>query len=128
MEQLTHFTDYDIHFPSLGPDDIVFEEGGKLWLFPLSTQKVTEVKLNIVTDRATLKPKMVTAEKYVQHAAVSPDGNRALMEARGEIFSLPAVDGFVKNLTRTTGAGGALSRLVARWENHCLLERSVRRI
>ncbi|HVU85360.1 MAG TPA: hypothetical protein VHC50_11000, partial [Puia sp.] len=28
MEQLTHFTDYDVHFPSIGPDDIVFEEGG----------------------------------------------------------------------------------------------------
>jgi tricorn protease len=104
-EQLTHFTDYDIHFPSLGPDDIVFEEGGKLFLFSLSTQQVTEVKLAVVTDRATLKPRMVSAEKYVQHAAVSPDGNRVLMEARGEIFSLPAVDGFVKDLTRTTGAG-----------------------
>ena len=46
---------------------------------------------------------MVSAEKYVQHAAISPDGNRALIEARGEIFSLPAVDGFVKDLTRTTG-------------------------
>jgi tricorn protease len=48
---------------------------------------------------------MVSAEKFVQHAAISPDGKRALIEARGEVFSLPARDGFVKDLTRTTGAG-----------------------
>ncbi|HEY4154281.1 MAG TPA: PDZ domain-containing protein, partial [Puia sp.] len=105
MEQLTHFTDYDIHFPSLGPEEIVFEEGGKLCLFSLATQQVTEVKVTVVTDRSTLKPKMVSAEKFVQHAAISPDGKRALIEARGEVFSLPARDGFVKDLTRTTGAG-----------------------
>lgn len=105
MEQLTHFTDYDIHFPSLGPDDIVFEQGGRLCLFSLANQQVTEVKVRVVTDLATLKPKMVSAEKYVQHVSIGPDGKRALIEARGEIFSLPAVDGVVKDLTRTTGAG-----------------------
>ena len=31
--QLTKFTDYDVHFPSMGPDDIVFEAGGKLYLY-----------------------------------------------------------------------------------------------
>jgi tricorn protease len=29
-KQLTYFTDYDVHFPSMGPGDIVFEAGGKL--------------------------------------------------------------------------------------------------
>ena len=33
FEQLTKFTDYDVHYPSLGPDDIVFEAGGKLYLY-----------------------------------------------------------------------------------------------
>ena len=102
-EQLTNFKDYDIHFPSMGPDDIVFEEGGKLYLFSFSTQQLKEVKVNVVTDKASLKPKTASADKYIQHAAISPDGNRALLEARGEIFSLPAENGAVKDLTRTSG-------------------------
>ncbi|HMD00841.1 MAG TPA: hypothetical protein VKH37_11845, partial [Ferruginibacter sp.] len=37
-EQLTHYRNYDVHFPSAGPDDIVFEEGGKLHLYNFDTQ------------------------------------------------------------------------------------------
>ena len=102
-EQLTNFKDYDIHFPSAGPDDIVYEEGGKLWLFSFSSQQSKPVSVTVVTDKASLKPRSATGERYVQHASLSPDGNRVLVEARGDIFSVPAENGPVKNLTRTTG-------------------------
>lgn len=103
FEQLTHFKDYDIHFPSLGPEDIVFENDGKLYLFQLAGQQLKEVKVNVVTDKTALKPKTESAEKYIQNAAISPDGNRVLLEARGDVFSLPAENGYVKNLTRSSG-------------------------
>ncbi|MFZ1369718.1 MAG: PDZ domain-containing protein, partial [Ferruginibacter sp.] len=103
-EQLTNFKDYDIHFPSAGPDDIIFEQGGKLYLFSFATQKSGAVPINVVTDKAALKPRSVTADRYVQHAGISPDGNRALMEARGDVFSLPAENGYVKNISRSTNA------------------------
>lgn len=102
FEQLTNYRDYDIHFPSAGPDDIVFEEAGQLWLFNFATQQAKIVNVNVVTDKASLKPRSTTTERYIQHASISPDGNRVLVEARGEIFSLPAENGPVKNLTRTT--------------------------
>src|SRR5690606_23289499 len=97
------FPDYDVHFPSMGPEDIVFEQGGKLYLFSLSALQYKEISINVVTDRTALKPKAEKAAKYIQHAGISPDGNRVLMEARGDIFSLPATEGFVKNLTLTSG-------------------------
>ncbi len=103
-EQLTNYKDYDIHFPSNGPDDIVYEQGGKLWLFNFASQKESSVSVNVVTDKAALKPKSVSADRYIQHVNISPDGNRALVEARGDIFSLPAENGFVKNLTRSTSS------------------------
>lgn len=103
-KQLTNFKDYDAHFPSVGPDDIVLEAGGKLYLFPFATRQLKEVKVSLVSDRASLKPVMVQTEKFIQGAAISPDGNRALIAARGELFSVPAEHGFVKNLTRTSGA------------------------
>lgn len=104
FEQLTKFTDYDIHYPSMGPDDIVFEQGGKLYLFNFASQKATAVNVNVVSDDAMMKPKTVSVEKLIEHVGISPDGNRALVEARGDIFSLPAKDGFVKDLTMSSGS------------------------
>jgi tricorn protease len=103
FEQVTHFTDYDVHFPSLGPKDIVFEASGKLWLYQLASQQLKEVKVTVVTDETALKPKLVSADKVIQQTFISPDGNRILIGARGEIFSLPAENGYVKNLTQTSG-------------------------
>lgn len=103
FEQLTKFTEYDVHYPSQGPDDIVFEAGGKLYLYPFAAQQPKEIKVSLVTDKALLKPKMVTVNGLVQHAAISPDGKRVLIEARGDIFSVPAENGFIKNLTLSSG-------------------------
>lgn len=103
LKQLTRFADNDIHYPSLGIDEIVFEQGGKMYLFNLPAANYKEVKIELVTDAMTLKPRIEKADKYIQHAFISPDGNRILMEARGDIFSLPAENGFVKDLTRTSG-------------------------
>ncbi|HCW05819.1 MAG TPA: peptidase S41 [Cytophagales bacterium] len=103
-KQLTTFTDYDVHFPSLGPAEIVFEAGGKLYLYPLAGGALKEVKVSLISDKTSLKPSIENAEKYIQHATIGRDGNRALFEARGDIFSLPAENGFVKNLTQSTGS------------------------
>ena len=102
--QLTKFGDYDIHFPSMGPQDIVFEAGGKLYLYNIASQKQKEIKVDLVTDKAMLKPKVETAERVIQSMTISPDGNRALVQARGDIFSIPAENGYVKDMSRTSGA------------------------
>ena len=101
--QLTNFKDDDVHYPSLGPSDIVYEAGGKLYVYNLASGKNQTVNVNVVTDKALLKPKVETAEKLIQNLAVSPDGNRVLIQARGDVFSVPAENGFVKDLTRTSG-------------------------
>jgi tricorn protease len=102
-KQMTFFKDYDVHFPSLGPAEIVFEAGGKLYLFQLSDAQLKEVLVTVISDKAALKPTVQSAERFIQHAAISHDGNRALVEARGEVFSLPAENGVVKNLTQSSG-------------------------
>ena len=102
-EQITHYKDYDVHFPSMGPEDIVYEANGKLYVMALATQQSTEVKVTITTDLAALKPHTVHTVKYIQSASVSPDGQRALLSARGDVFSVPAINGYVKDLTRSSG-------------------------
>lgn len=103
IKQITTFSDYDIHFPSLGPDDIVFEAGGKLYLLDLSTEKYKEVNVKVVTDESTLMAKSENPEKLIENVTPSYDGNRAIFEARGDLFSVPSENGPVLNLTRSSG-------------------------
>lgn len=103
QEQITHFSNFDVHFPAIGPDDMVFEAGGNLYLMDLRTHLHRIVDVDVVTDLMAVKPRIETVENYIENLGISPDGNRALVEARGEIFSLPADKGYVQNMTRTPG-------------------------
>ena len=101
--QITHFKDFDIHFPAIGPSEIVFEAGGKLYLLDLENDNQTQVDIKVVTDQITLKSQKTNVSRLVQNAEISPKGKRALFEARGEVFSVPAEHGVVRNLTASPG-------------------------
>lgn len=102
-KQVTDFENFDVRFPSLGNNEIVFEAGGLLYLLNLSTDKYSEVKINVVTDESTLMARNENVEKLIQNYSVSYNGTRALIEARGEVFSVPAENGSVINLTQSSG-------------------------
>jgi tricorn protease len=89
---------------SAGPDDLIFEAGGKLYLLNLGTGKYDEVKINVVTDFATLMPRPENVGNRIVNADISPDAKRVVAEARGELFSLPAENGPVLNITNNSGA------------------------
>ena len=101
--QVTHLTDYDVHFPAIGPADIVFEQGGRLYLLDLASEKTHEVPVQVVTDLSTLKPHLDSAGARIRSAGISPTGKRAVFDARGEVFTVPAQDGPVLDITRSPG-------------------------
>ena len=102
--QITQFKNLDIHFPAIGPADIIFEAGGQIYLLNLAGEKTQKVNIEVVTDESTLKPHIVNASRLIRNAAISPHGKRALFEARGEIFSLPAEHGVIRNLTNSSAS------------------------
>jgi tricorn protease len=102
-KQITKFTDFDIHYPSIGPDEIVFEAGGKLYLLNLESKDYKEVEIEIINDQSTLIPKQINVGDNIEWFHISPKGNRIIVEARGDIFSLPAEKGITQNLTQTSG-------------------------
>ena len=48
--------------------------------------------------------------------AISPTGARAVFQVRGDIVTVPAEKGSIRNLTNTPGVMRALSGVVARWQ------------
>src|SRR5262245_51728787 len=103
IKQLTHFTDFDIKFPSLGDGAVVFENGGYVYRFDLASSKYQKVPVRILEDRTTGRGGIVNVSKNVTNYEISPDGKRALFGARGEIFTVPASKGPTRNLTNTCG-------------------------
>ncbi len=103
VEQLTHFDDYDVMWPSLGPDSIVFENGGYLYTFDFQSKQPKKLTVYVPGERDQTMPHWVNAAKNVTEFDIAPDGKRAVFAARGDVFTVPAKEGSVRNLTRTTG-------------------------
>ncbi len=103
-EALTNFTDIDINHMSAGPEELVFEAGGRLYLFNTGSRKYAEVKINVIADQATLMPRTVNVGGNITAMELSPDAKRTIFETRGELFSIPAENGVIINLTNTSGA------------------------
>ena len=103
-KQLTTFKDFDIKFPSIGKDAIVFEQAGQIWRYDLASGQAAAVPIAIKEDFASGRAALVDAGKHVQSVAAGPDGKRVIAVARGELFSVPGKDGTPRNLTRTSNA------------------------
>lgn len=101
--QHTFFTEFDVKFPSLGNDAIVFENGGYIYRFDLAAQKESKVPVQINEDLDGGRGGIIDVSKSITNFEVSSDGNRALFGARGEVFTVPAKYGNTRNLTNTSG-------------------------
>jgi tricorn protease len=102
IRQVTDFTEYDVKWPSLGPANIVFENGGALFLLELDGETYSEVSVQVPDDLPELRPRIKEVSKNISNFSISPTGKRALFEARGEIFTVPERKGSMRNLTRTS--------------------------
>ena len=101
--RLTDFREDDVKFPSIGPDDVVFEAGGRLYRYEFATQKSVPVQVLIPGERPNLAPRTRDVSDDVSAAAPGPTGTRIVVCARGDVFSVPADEGITRNLTRTDG-------------------------
>lgn len=92
----------DLKSATAGPDAIVYEQFGALHVFDLKTRKTRAVVVRLAGDLAAIRPhfrKIATSE--LRAAGISPTGARAVFAAHGEIFTVPAEKGDIRNLTNT---------------------------
>ncbi|HEY2017152.1 MAG TPA: PDZ domain-containing protein [Bryobacteraceae bacterium] len=103
ITRLTSYTEYDIKWPSLGPNAIVYENGGLLYSWDLKKNEAAQVPIYVASDEITARPEIRSVGNRIGAFAISPTGARALFEARGEVFTVPAEHGSPRNLTSSPG-------------------------
>lgn len=103
-KRLTNFVRYDIKFPVLGGDKIVFENGGYIYYYDLLESKVVKMTIRIREDLAGGRTVFKEVADEIASVNIAPDGSRLAVSARGEIFSVPATEGITRNLTNSSGA------------------------
>ncbi len=103
IRQLTKFTEFAVKFPSLGDDSIVFENGGFIHRFDLKSEKAEKISIQIREDFAIGRGGLKDVSKETTAWDIAPDGARAVIGARGDVFSVPAKNGPTRNLTQTSG-------------------------
>ena len=104
MTQLTHHADWDLRSLTACDGILAYERNGDVHLFDPATGRDTRLEITIAADLPHERPRYRRVNHHIKHADLSPTGARAVFEARGEILTVPAKKGDIRNLTRTPDA------------------------
>jgi tricorn protease len=102
-KKVTNYTEFDVKFPSLGNESIVYENGGFIYNLNLESLQSVKVPVIISDDFVSGRNEQKDASKSINSWAISPDGKRMVFGARGDVFSVPAKTGMTRNLTESSG-------------------------
>ncbi len=104
LAQVTKFTDFDVKTLDSGAGVLVFEQAGFIHELDLNNGKQHIVNINAAGDFSWMMPRWEDVTSRMTNISLSPTGKRVLVEARGEVFTIPAEKGDVRNLTNSSGS------------------------
>jgi tricorn protease len=93
----------DFKHASAGPGGIVYEQFGSIHIFDTATGASRPVPITVSGDLPATRPRFEKVGTRLTEGSLSPSGVRAVFEARGEILTVPAEKGSIRNLTQTPG-------------------------
>lgn len=102
--QLTKYADADIKFPSTDGKSIVFERNGELYRYLIADNTTTKIVPRLAGDLVATRPQLRKLGNFLTNFSISPSGNRVAIEARGELFSVPARTGDVRPFGGDSGS------------------------
>ena len=102
VSEVAHNHGLDFKSASAGPGGIVYEQFGSLRLLDLESGKTREINVRVAGDFPEVRPhfEKLNANRIL-NANISPTGQRALFEVHGEILTVPAEKGDIRNLTNS---------------------------
>lgn len=104
ITRLTRYKDYDVKYPAIGPNHIVYQYRETLHLYDLRSNVTQEVPVEIPSDMVAVRPEFDRISPTAGAFQLSPTGVRLLLEARGEIINVPVEKGQPVNLTKAPGS------------------------
>lgn len=104
LAQVTKFTDFDVKSMDSGAGTVVFEQAGYVHELDPKNGKSRIVNIVAAGDFPWMMPNWKDVTNRLTNMALSPTGKRVVVEARGEIFTIPADKGDVRNLTNSSGS------------------------
>jgi len=103
LTQVTKFTDFDVKTLDGRAEAVVFEQAGYIHELDPKTGRARIVNIRAVGDFPWMMPRWDDVTGRIANIALSPTGKRVVAEARGEIFTIPAEKGDIRNITRSAG-------------------------
>lgn len=104
LEQITTLRGSDIKSMTGNKTHIVYERDGAFHLFELSTKKSKTLRIEATGDFPWAEKNWEDVSESAGSISLSSTGKRAIMESRGEIFTVPTEHGDARNITNSSGA------------------------
>ncbi len=103
VDQVTRHDEFDVNWPSRGQGGIVYENGGYLYHLDPASNTSRRIPVTVTGDRPYTTPYYTNVSNRIEGFDISPSAKRAIFAARGELFSVPAEHGDIRNLSNTPG-------------------------
>jgi len=103
VHQLTFFKEFDCKSMEGDNNQLIFENGGYLYTYTPGSDMPKKLSIHVEGDFPWVRPHWTSIERYIEYYAISPNGMRAAVAARGDIFTIPAKKGDVRNITNSQG-------------------------
>ncbi len=106
IRRVTNHSEFGVINASSGGGRIVYEQAGYLHLLDPSSGTSKKLTIGVAADLPDTRPRFVKETKtrhYIRDFSLSPSAVRVAVNFRGEIVTVPAEKGDVRNLTNTTG-------------------------
>lgn len=101
VTQVTNESGWDIRAAGGHGSTVVYEAGGQLKRLDINSGEVSDLQIEIAPDLAERRPQWKNAADTITDAQISRTGKRAVVTARGEVFTVPVSDGSTRNLSNT---------------------------
>jgi len=94
----------DFKWLSAGPDVLAYEQFGSIFLYDPKAGRPIPLSVRLAGDFPEVRTRFASVAKKLAAPTLSPSGKRVAFEARGEILTVPAEKGDIRNITRSPGA------------------------
>jgi len=103
VRQLHSHTVMDIKYLSGGAGKLVYAAEGHIYVYDPNIETSTQIPITVPSELIDIRSHFKNISREIASGYISPTGKRAVFEAHGEILTVPAEKGDIRNLTQSTG-------------------------